>query len=43
MKSKQFENFDSTMRELLKVSHAEIKAKLEAEKKAKKQKRKKSL
>jgi len=41
MKSKQFENFDSTMRELLKVSHAEIKTKLDKEKAAKKRKKSK--
>ncbi len=37
--SQEFQNFDQTMRELLKVPHAEIKAKLEAEKKAKNRKR----
>jgi hypothetical protein len=37
--AKAFENFDRTMRELLKVPHSEIKAKLEAEKKAKKRKK----
>ena len=35
----EFTNFDRTMRELLKVPHSEIKAKLDAEKKAKKRKR----
>lgn len=35
----EFENFDRTMRELLKVSHSEIKAKLGAEKQAKKRKK----
>ena len=34
--SREYQNFDQTMRELLKVSHVEIKAKLEAEKKKKK-------
>lgn len=37
----EFDNFDSTMRELIKVPHSEIKAKLDAEKKAKKRKRSK--
>jgi hypothetical protein len=32
----EFENFEHTMRELIKVPHSEIKAKLEAEKAAKK-------
>jgi hypothetical protein len=31
----EFENFDATMRKLIKVPHSKIKAKLEAEKKAK--------
>jgi len=31
-KASEFENFDRTMRELLKVPHGEIKAKLEEEK-----------
>ena len=35
MKSKEFENFDRTMRELIKVPHEEIKSQLEAEKSAK--------
>ena len=30
--TKEFENFDRTMRDLMKVSHNEIKAKLDAEK-----------
>jgi hypothetical protein len=34
-----FEKFDRTMRDLLKVPHTEIKAKLDAEKKAKKRKK----
>ena len=37
--SKEFENFDHAMRELLKVSHSEIAAKLEAEKQGKKRKK----
>jgi len=37
----EFKNFDRTMRELLKVSHAEIKSKLDAEKQAKKRKKSK--
>jgi hypothetical protein len=36
----QYDNFDRTMRELLKVPHSEIKAKLEEEKQAKKLKAK---
>lgn len=36
----EFDKFDRTMRDLLKVSHSEIKAKLEAENIAKKRKRK---
>ena len=36
----EFENFDRTMRDLIKVSHDEIKAELDAEKAAKPQKRK---
>jgi hypothetical protein len=39
--SSEFDKFDDTMRELLKVPHSEIKAKLDAEKKAKKRKAKK--
>jgi hypothetical protein len=38
----EFDDFDSTMRRLLKVTHSEIKAKLDAEKKAKKRKPKKT-
>jgi hypothetical protein len=37
--SDQFDNFDHTMRKLMSVSHSEIKAKLDAEKAAKKSKR----
>lgn len=36
----EFDNFDRTMRDLVKVPHSEIKAKLDAEKKVKKRKRK---
>ncbi len=39
MKNNEFENFDRTMRELVKVPHSEIKAKLDAEKRAKKRKK----
>ena len=35
-KSTEFENFDRTMRELIKVPHEEIKKQLDAEKNAKK-------
>jgi len=35
-KSREFENFDRTMHELIKVPHSEIKAALDAEKAAKK-------
>ena len=38
-KNDQFKNFDRTMQSLLKVPHSEIKAKLDAEKKAKKRKK----
>lgn len=40
-RTSEFDNFDLTMRELLKVPHAEIKAKLDAEKAAKKRKKSK--
>lgn len=40
-KDSEFDNFDRTMRELIKVPHGEIKAKLDAEKKAKKRKSRK--
>jgi hypothetical protein len=33
--SSEYENFDRTMRELITVPHSEIKAKLDAEKRAK--------
>jgi hypothetical protein len=36
--STEFENFDQTMRKLIRVSHETIKAKLDAEKAAKKRK-----
>jgi hypothetical protein len=35
MKKDEFANFDRTMRELIKVPHSKIKAKLDAEKQAK--------
>ena len=41
-KNIEFENFNRTMDKLLKVSHAELKAKLDAEKKAKGRKPKKA-
>jgi len=40
-KNSEFENFDRTMRDLMKVPHSEIKAKLDAEKRAKKKRPKK--
>lgn len=40
-KTNEYEQFDRTIRELMKVSHAEIKAKLEEEKEAKKRKKSK--
>ena len=39
--SQEYQNFDQTMRELMTVPHTEIKAKLDAEKKAKKRKKEK--
>jgi hypothetical protein len=39
MTSSEYKNFDRAMRELIKVSHSELKAKLDAEKKAKQRKR----
>jgi hypothetical protein len=36
----EFEKFDMTMRKLISVPHSEIKARLDAEKKAKEKKRK---
>jgi len=41
-KNSEFDNFDRTMRELMKVPHSEIKAKLDEEKKSKKRKRRKA-
>lgn len=41
-RSHEFDRFDATMKKLLSVSHAEIKAKLEADKKAKKRKAKRA-
>ena len=38
--SREFENFDRTMRDLMSVPHAEIKAALDAEKMARKRKKK---
>lgn len=40
--NKEFENFNRTMDKLLKVSHTELKAKLDAEKRAKGRKPKKA-
>lgn len=36
--SKEFDNFDATMKQLMKVPHSKIKEKLDAEKAAKKRK-----
>jgi len=41
MKSPEYKNFDRTMQALIKVPHSEIKAKLDAEKAAKKRKKSK--
>jgi hypothetical protein len=41
MQSKEFQKFDSAMRDLLKVAHSEIKTKLDEEKAAKKRKKSK--
>jgi len=38
-KDSEFDNFDRAMKGLMKVPHSEIKTKLDAEKKAKKQKK----
>ncbi|MBI3661813.1 MAG: hypothetical protein HY234_02005 [Acidobacteria bacterium] len=38
-KAREFENFSHAMRQLLSVPHAEVKAKLDAEKAAKKRKK----
>jgi hypothetical protein len=40
MASKEYTNFERTMKELLKVPHSEIKAKLDAEKKGKAERKK---
>ncbi len=40
--SKEYDNFDRAMRKLISVSHDELKAKLDAEKAAKKRKPKKA-
>lgn len=40
--SEQFDNFDRTMRDLMKVPHEEIKAELEAEKASKARKKRKA-
>jgi hypothetical protein len=37
--SPEYDNFDRTMRDLMKIPHAEIEAKLDAEKAAKKRKK----
>jgi hypothetical protein len=39
--SQEFNKFDETMKKLMKIPHSDIKAKLDAEKKAKKRKAKK--
>ena len=41
-KNQEFQNFDRTMRKLMSVPHSEIKAKLDAEKAAKKRKPKRT-
>jgi hypothetical protein len=41
MKTSEYKNFEDTMRELMKVPHSVIKAKLEEEKAAKKRKKSK--
>jgi hypothetical protein len=41
-KDSEYDNFDRTMRELIKVSHSKIKAKLNEEKKRKSKKTKQS-
>jgi hypothetical protein len=40
VKNSEFDNFDRTMQKLIKVPHSTIKARLDAEKAAKQQKRK---
>jgi hypothetical protein len=39
MKTSEFEKFDNTMRKLIHVPHSEMKAKLDAEKRAKKKRK----
>ncbi len=41
MKSNEYQQFENTMKQLMKVPHSEIKERLEAEKKAKKAKNRK--
>ena len=41
MKKSEYDTFEHTMRELMKVPHSEVKAKLDAEKKAKERKKSK--
>jgi hypothetical protein len=41
MKTREYEKFDQTMRELVKVPHSEIEAKFEAEKATEKRKKSK--
>jgi hypothetical protein len=43
MVNKEFENFDRTMRDLMSVPHDEIKAALDAEKRAKEKKKKRKV
>jgi len=40
-KNSEYDNFDRAMHKLIEVSHSELKAKLDAEKKAKKRKKSK--
>jgi hypothetical protein len=40
--SKEFQNFENLLRQVVQVPHSEIKAKLEAEKRTKKEKRPKA-
>jgi hypothetical protein len=40
-RSSEYENFDRAMKELIKVSHSELKTKLDAEKKSKERKKRK--
>jgi hypothetical protein len=42
MKSEEYENFDRTMRELMKVPHSEIKSALDAEKVERQKKKRKA-